>query len=413
MVLSLAQTIETGTCSKGSLEVVQDCTCLLHFEASTNLLRCTYRGRVQIQCLTYCLSHRFQSQLLSLSFLYSKWPNMVNTTLIVALAFGAVFGAVLIWLTLFYIQRYIQQGCLELSHWFHLVAPWQLEAQTCWDEGNRSWDGHAMPRSRSSRRAKSRGRREYAKSWRRYQDQHRESFRIKDTEAKWPGHRGGKKARPMLPMSEPVQNQWPTQQFYPSLGWHGQAPEPMRIATHQPVVYPQMAEDAAHLPPSFATPAMTPQQLPRPQKTTVMPEANYRSPRYQQPFIETSAEKTKNSQPEKPPVKPKRFDRSERQVNEVDYIHICDEYPRIVQEGLKKVATATSSSSSCSSDTSDTTQEVPRAAIPRATRRFADTVPYHLLGNPQISTRAWDAPTSFPRQWMGHSVGGRTANAQA
>ena len=119
-----------------------------------------------------------------------------------------------------------------------------------------------------------------------------------------------------------------------------------------------------------------------------------------------SSDIPKASQPRTPPVKPKSAARRARRVERVDFIHICDEYPPIVLEALKKAAPqSSSSSSSSSSDTSGTTQEVPRVSIPRATPGFADTLPFEFPQYPHTATRAWNTPRSYPRQWNRDTMG--------
>ncbi|KAH7374329.1 hypothetical protein BKA66DRAFT_422597 [Pyrenochaeta sp. MPI-SDFR-AT-0127] len=304
---------------------------------------------------------------------------------------AAASGATLIWLALFCVHRYIHLSCLELDRWFDLIASRQPEANTCYYDRDIGWDGHTKLRSRSSKRERGGGRSEHAKFRKRYPAQDIESLQSKDAEAKWLGQRGGKKAKLILPTSVPVQGQWQEQQIYPSLGWQGYALGCGEVVNPQPILYPKTT--------TF------------PQMAMAMPEPAHQRSRYHEPYAETCSDTSKDNRPMKPAAKSEhRFPR-ERRVNEVDYIHICDEYPSIVKEGLKKSASATLSSSSCSTDASGSTLEMPRATIPQATRRFADTVPFQLPDYPHLVSRARYAPTSYPRQWMGRGTGGRAANA--
>jgi hypothetical protein len=126
-----------------------------------------------------------------------------------------------------------------------------------------------------------------------------------------------------------------------------------------------------------------------------------------------SSDTPKGSQRRTPLAKPKSPVKHARR-EKVDFIHICDEYPPIVLEALRKAAPSSpSSSSASSSDTSGTTQEVPRASIPRATPGFADTLPFKFPQYPHAATRAWNTPRSYPRQWNRETMGGDGPGAQA
>lgn len=331
----------------------------------------------------YC----FNSTVLDLSM-------MPSTNLTIALVFAAVFGTALIWLILYYSYRYIHQRCLDLDHWFHLATLRQPEPQACCYEKNKERGSHSKSRSRS-RKDRHRGRSQYEKHRKRYESRNGESHRAN---IEWPGQKDVRRARPMLPTSEPVPNQWPEQQFYPSFGWPGQAPGGAQMAYPPPMLYPQIpGQGGAHMPP-FAMPAAVPLQSFSP-KATAMPEPAHYQHQYQQPYAETCSDALKEGQPEKPPARRKPPRKRRPTVDEVDYIHICDEYPPMVLDALNKAEERPPSSSSGSSDTSDTTQEVPRASIPQGIPHVSDHAPFQFPQYPTLATRAWNVPTSYPRQW--------------
>ncbi|KAF1847464.1 uncharacterized protein K460DRAFT_58686 [Cucurbitaria berberidis CBS 394.84] len=328
---------------------------------------------------------------------------MPSTNLIIALILAAIFGAALVWLTLYYVHRYVHRRCLELDHWFHLSALRQPEPQTCCYDQEHGRRSHSKSRLRSARIDKRRGRSQYERSRKRYESREREHAQGREVHTEWPGQQNVTRARPMLPMSEPVQNQWQEQQFYPPFGWHGQTPGGFQMAYPQPMLHQQVRGQP------FAMPVAVPQQ-PFSPKPTAMPESTQFQRQYQQPCTETCSDTVKDSHSEKPPARPKPPPRYRCSVNEVDYIHICDEYPQIVLEALNKAEAPPSSSSS--SATSSTTQEVPRPSIPRAAPRAADNAVFEFPQYPHLATRAWNAPTSYPRQWMDHRAGGDMGNVR-
>ena len=398
--------------SNGWVAVAQRCVCLLHPQSSTNSPTLQYTTRhlnaepdPSISCLLL-FSTVLQSYPFSLSFLsLIELGGMPSTNLVIALVFAAIFGTALIWLTLYYVHRYIHQQCLELNHWFHFTALREPERQPCCYDKEQGRSIRSKSRSRSARREKSRGRSQYAKARKRHEERSGERPQVRDVNMEWLGQRHKERARPLLPTSEFMQNQQHEQQFYPPSGWHGKALDGAHMA------YPQMAGQGAQVLP-FAVPAAVPQQS-FPPKATAMPEATHYQRRYQQPCTETSSDTLKDSQPEKPPATPKSPLRHRPIVNEVDYIHVCDEYPPIVIEALKKAEEPFMSSSSSSSDTSATTQEVPRASIPRGTRRFADKPPLQFPQYSHIAARPWDVPTSYPRQWIDSRTDGWRGKAKS
>ncbi|KAF1831460.1 hypothetical protein BDW02DRAFT_54997 [Decorospora gaudefroyi] len=342
---------------------------------------------------------------------------MANTNLIIALVFAAVFGAALIWLTLWYIHRWIHQRCFDLEHWFHILIPRRSrQPQRVYVERVEQGED-SKHRSRSAKRE--RGYSEHARSRKRHESHDREA------NTGWPRQRDVERARPA--MNAPVQQQQPYgQPYYPSIGWQnptqgaGQMAYPQQALQSQ-VPMPWPAQGAAGMSP-FVMPMVAPQQ-PLPQMTAQIPEPvqyppQYQArpqPQYQKPYAETmTSDAPKASQRDSSSFKARPPAKRMRPVEQVNYIHICDEYPPFVQEALKKAAPPSpSSSSSSSSDSSGTTQEVPRASIPRAKPGFADTLPFQFPQYPQMATRAWNAPRSYPRQWTGDGMGGGGPDVKA
>ncbi|CAN9292496.1 unnamed protein product [Alternaria alternata] len=310
---------------------------------------------------------------------------MAATNLIIALVFAGVFGAALIYVALWFIHRYIHQSCCEIEHWCHTLFSSQARPPPCVHIGKGEQREPPRHQSRSTKRERERP--EGSQTRKYYEHRDEESHAARNANAGW--------ARPMLQFNsstQPQQQQSYGQLYYPSLEqkqWPSanQVDYPSRIQQQIPV--PWQTQGVAHMPP-FAMPTAVPQQL-FPQMTARMPEPQHptqyppqcqprEQPNYRQTYTETmSSDIPKASQPRTPPVKPKSAARRARRVERVDFIHICDEYPPIVLEALKKAAPqSSSSSSSSSSDTSGTTQEVPRVSIPRATPGFADTLPFEF-----------------------------------
>jgi hypothetical protein len=235
-----------------------------------------------------------------------------------------------------------------------------------------------------------------------------------------------KRVNPMMQMNVPIQpyqqpyGQSFGQPYYPPIGWQDPAQGAGQMLYPQPPMQPQMpspwqAQGAAQMSP-FTMPAVMPRQ-PLPQMPTRMPEPVQYQPRhhardrpqYRHAHTEMRSDTTKTSQQSSLPVKKKYPTKRARKVEEVDYIHICDEYPPIVLDTLGKEAPLSPSSSSSSSESSGTTQEVPRASIPTAKPGFAD-LPFQFPQYPHLATRAWDDPRLYSRQWMGGNK--RDANAR-
>lgn len=339
-------------------------------------------------------------------------PVMAATNLIIALVFAGVFGAALIYVALWFIHRYIHQSCCEIEHWCHTLFSSQARPPPCVHIGKGEQREPPRHQSRSTKRERERP--EGSQTRKYYEHRDGESHAARNPNAGW--------ARPMLQFNsstQPQQQQSYGQLYYPSLEqkqWPSanQVDYPSRIQQQIPV--PWQTQGVAHMPP-FAMPTAVPQQL-FPQMTARMPEPQHptqyppqcqprEQPNYRQTYTETmSSDIPKASQPRTPPVKPKSAARRARRVERVDFIHICDEYPPIVLEALKKAAPqSSSSSSSSSSDTSGTTQEVPRVSISRATPGFADTLPFEFPQYPHTATRAWNTPRSYPRQWNRDTMG--------
>jgi hypothetical protein len=335
---------------------------------------------------------------------------MATTNLIIALVFAGVFGTALIYLALWYIHRYIHQRCLDLEHWFHILLPRHSRPPpTVYVEKGEHRE-RSKHRSRSSKRERGRSARAHSR---------KHESRDRDLNADWPRQRDVERARPSMPMGAPMQPQHPyAQPYYPPLAWHDQTQGAAQPQYPQPMMQPHMpmpwqTQGAPQMSP-LAMPARMPQQ-PYPQMAARMPEpAYYQSqyqprdpPRYQQPYTETlSSDAPKISRQEGPSAKPKSPAKRPRRVAKVDYKIYCNAYPNIVLEGLEKAAPPPSSSSSSLSSSRCTTEEVPRASVPRATPGYTDNLSFQCPQYAQTGPQAWNVPRSHPRQWMDNAMGG-------
>ncbi|KNG48241.1 hypothetical protein DDE82_005432 [Stemphylium lycopersici] len=226
-----------------------------------------------------------------------------------------------------------------------------------------------------------------------------------------------------MPLHTPVQAQQETygRQCYPSLGWQEQA---QGLQQQQQVPMSYQAQGAVRMPPLAMPAVVHPQplrhaktQMPEPEHAHYLPQHSpQRKTQSRRPYAETlHSDVPKSDHQEGSPVEAESSTKRERRVDRVNYIHICDEYPPIVLEALKRAALPSplsSSSSSNSSDTSTSTQEVPRTTIPCATPGFAETLPFQCPQYPHVATRAWKTPRSYPRQWMGDNPEGDGLDAK-
>ena len=302
---------------------------------------------------------------------------MTNASLIIALVFATLFGCVAVWLVLYFTHRYIHERCLEFALWFHrITAP-----TTCCQHEEVHIE--LKERSRGARDDKTRGRSGRNK----YRERDIEDNRFEDVGAGWPRNAPMGRSIPRLQMGAFPPGQQYGQQTYLPRGWQGQVAPMVQMAYPQAAMFPQMPlqQGNAMMPP-VAMPSRTPQVVFAQTPAAIPTPTHHRRPP-QQPYAETSSDASKatprHQQSEKPKPRPKRASH----VNEVDYIHICDEYPPIVLEAMKKAAPPPSSVSSSSSASSDTTQEVPRVSIPRARPRFADPVSFEIPEYPQLGGR--------------------------
>jgi len=363
---------------------------------------------------------------------------MATTNLIIALVFAGIFGTALVYLGLWYVHCYIHQRCYELEHCFHFLFPSRTRPPpVIYVEKveQRELERYREPskhRSRSAKRERERGRSERSQTRKYYEGRDVESQRVGygNGNGNWAGQRDGERARPMMQIVGPQQQQPYGQSYYPPGDWQEECPG-VNFVCHHPGITQRMPvswqnQVAAQMP-SFAMPTGVPQQ-PFQQTAATMPEPIQYPPQYQprdryphrQPYAETmSTDVPKTNHRRTPPVKPKSPAKRPRRHEKVDFIHICDEYPPIVLEALKEAAPkkaappSSSSSSSCSSDPSGATQEVPRESIPRATPGFADTLPFEYPPHPYSATRAWNTPRSYPRQWMRDTTGADGLDNQA
>lgn len=290
---------------------------------------------------------------------------MASTGLIVATVFAAIFGGALIWLFLYYMHRYIHQRCLELDHWFHTFIPRQHELPVHRDDKEQS-RGRSKPRSRSSRRGERRERKEQDRRRRERESEERADSTKENRAWERSWQRGEDGGTPVLQTSEPIQNPWANYQQHASLGWQAQ-PNNIQLPYQPPIVQVQNKY------PRLPQPAMMYQQQSQ-HRAPVMPEPPYR----QYPKLRS---KTKGSVSTMKSITERSEERPQAvaarpEMREVDYIHICDEYPPIVQGALRKtVRRPPPSSSSSSSGDSEATQEVPRASIPRGKPHYRDVSP--------------------------------------
>ena len=310
---------------------------------------------------------------------------MRNANLIIALAFAGILGAALVYLILWYIHRYIHQRCLDLEHWFHVLSP--HTSKTCVEKAETPETSKQRSRSRRKERGRSESRRNY--DWK--------------GNAEWSRHGDVERMRPITQLDAPQQLYRPS--YYPVLGRQDQTQGTNLMMYGMAQVAP-IAMSVAISQQSF--PPMT-TGIPEPVQYQSQYQARDRT-QHRQAYPETaSVHLPKTGQNKSPSVKHK-LSKKARAVVKVDYIHICDEYPPIVQEALNKAApppssSSSSSASSCSSETSGTTQEVRRASIPGATPAFTSMPPFQFPQYPQMTRRAWNAPRSYPRQWMGDAMG--------
>jgi hypothetical protein len=338
----------------------------------------------------------------------------------------------LIYVALWFIHRYINQRCYEFEHWFHFLFPSQSRPPQCMYVEKAKQREPSKHRSRYTKREWGRSERSQTRKY--YEDRHGESQGARDANADWSRPRDVERARPAIQLDtlmQPQQQQAYGRSYHPSLGWQEQWPGANQVERahylpmQQHIPMPWQAQGAAQTPP-FAIPTAVPQH-PFPQMAARMPEPLQYSPQYptqyqprgrshyQQPYTETiSSDTPKANRRRTPPVKPRSPAKRVHRAEKVDFIHMCDEYPPIVLEALKKATPrSSSSSSSSSSDTSGTTLEVPRESIPRATPGFAGTVPFEFPQYPHTATRAWNGPRSYPLQWNCDTMGVDGPDAQA
>jgi hypothetical protein len=350
---------------------------------------------------------------------------MAATNLIIALVFAGIFGAALIYVALWFIHRYIHQRCYEFEHWFHFLFPGQSRPPRCVYIEKAEEREPSNHRLRSAKREQGRSGRSQTRKY--HEDRDRESNRARDAYVDPSRPRDVERARLMIQFNTPTQPQQQQpygQSYYPSLGqeqWPGTNQVGCSPQIQQQIPMPWQAQGVAHMPP-FAMPTAVPQQ-PFPQMAARMPKPLQYRPQYQtreqphfrQPYTGTiNSDVPKANQRRTPPTKSKSPGRRARRVEKVDFIHICDEYPPIVLEALKKATPQSSSSSSSSSSAaSSTTQEVPRVPIPQAAPGFADTLPFEFPRYPHTAMRVWNTPRSYPRQWNRDPVGVDGPDTQA
>ncbi|KAH7067801.1 hypothetical protein FB567DRAFT_615880 [Paraphoma chrysanthemicola] len=336
---------------------------------------------------------------------------MPTPGLIAALSLAAVFGTALVWLAFYYVYQYIHLRCLELDHWSHIITPpaWRRECRHCEGTG-RVVKVEVGERHHGKKRGRSRK-------------------RVDDgEEGNGGGMRGGdggreeigmQKTRRALPTTGYSQGRDGQEQYNPWHGYQGNGqavpqmgaayPPPTGYPSPYPQTYQQAYPQAAQVTSPFVMPAVhqrQPQQAPA--LATEYPAAESVSSRpYAKHTRKTSTARSMQSQPVST-AKPRPTRRRETREHKVDYIHIVDKYPSIVQKSLKREHSISPLPSASSSSSSDSAEEVPRTSIPEAKPRLE--MPFQA---PQFPPWGMSAPTNFPLQWSDEGkVGGRNGNAR-
>ncbi|OAK97235.1 hypothetical protein IQ06DRAFT_42083 [Phaeosphaeriaceae sp. SRC1lsM3a] len=328
---------------------------------------------------------------------------MPSTNLIVALVFAALFGAGLVFLSLYIIYSYVRKRCLELDHWFHLLTPKQLRSPCRHCEGT-GRDVREKSRSRSSqRKSRSRSRVERGRS---QQERVGKSFgqSMNVAEMEWNAIspkgqlRGGGQGqlspyRQALPAAPAMQSTGITEHYN---AWQWSSPRQYTKAATYPQPYPQ-AFQLPHMKggpqmESYAPPAPSPLHpaIPVPSSALSMPP--YQKPPRKAP-MERSEAKSRS--------KPRQAPNDSNRVRTTNYIHIVDEYPPLVKEAIRKAAMPPAPapsmlSSSISNASTESIEELPRVSIPQAIPRPTDASPFAFPQYPHLATRAWNAPTAYP-----------------
>lgn len=294
---------------------------------------------------------------------------MTNTKLIIAIVFASLFGFFTICFVIWCVGCYMHRHCLDPGQYFYTwsLQPVQPPAVVC-VERNCSRDEKSV-----------RGRRpERLRIQRDHEHRDCEEGRIRC---------GNGDTRPMVQHPIQAYHEPRGQPYHPSLkrkDWL-QNMQPMmqqQIPTHW------QAQGALRASPSVVYPEM-PQQLSR-QMIPGKSKFDQDLPRYQpqgmsqyrQPCEESvSSEASGACEQKNLSMRGQSSVEHASRTRRVDYVHICDEYPPIVLEALKKVTPASpTASSSSSSNGSGTTQEIPRTSIGCATPDYVT-----------------NSPTQFPR----------------
>ncbi|KAF2677886.1 hypothetical protein K458DRAFT_436279 [Lentithecium fluviatile CBS 122367] len=321
---------------------------------------------------------------------------MPNKNLIIAIVFAALFGAAILWLAIYHLHRFLHRKCHELGHWFHILLSHAHHAPEPEDYGHER-AGHTLSSSaKSPSRRRSRGDTTSSKTRRRRRSPRGSPRGSPREEMRQRGEAWGvemEEQRPTLTRGfpgaeyQPERCEWEGQDELvsePSMSDAGplMMPEAMRAA---PLQMTPGAMRAA--PPPMAPP------LPSPLPTGIPPQLVF-EPVYEQPYVEEYEPEESQHDTETITTLPPT-----PVPGKMDFIHICDEYPPMVLEALRQQETPANSSSESvpSSDSFGSTQQIPRACIPRASPRAA----FQFSQYPYLQTRLCNtAPTSYPRQWM-------------
>lgn len=303
------------------------------------------------------------NRLLSASSLLSP---MADAKFVVALVFAGCFGALILYLGLYYLYCCIHQECLQLDHWFHILTPRYASWYDC---DHQNYIEHRS-RSRSRRRKGSCGRVE--------RRAYRSGHGVENLE--W--HLPTSLRRPTAVVTVPIIDPKYTQQYHSAVDWQHYTQSMGMYDWQRPNVLTQTPYGTAR------GSQMENVLIPLHPQGAVTPDAHCNVRQTQRPNAEGPLKASKADRSEQFHKKVKSLPKRSRFVNKVDYIHICNEYPPIVLETLKnKAQPKPASSSKSSSDyASDATEEIPRTSAPGPSSSFLEIIPSHCSSYPRFPT---------------------------
>jgi hypothetical protein len=296
---------------------------------------------------------------------------MPSTSLIIALVFAALVGIALLWLLFHYTHRYMHL-CLELSHWLHLFT--RSACPHCSGTGVEIKTREKGPRRsrRGSRRREGRAR----------------ALSMVEAGTEWNAIAPRQPERVQRPQrtllaAPSVQDQ---DAFGPWQGWQ-QSAEYQTYA--QPVAYQQDPQTVNPQPFVQGVRLTSPFHMPAARhggESVQSAPVRLRPPR---------STPTERSEPQ-----PQRTRKKEPRVRRVDLIHIIDEYPDCIKEGIKRARERLISPSGSSKSKESADAEILRTSIPVGSQRHANPV-YHQPQYPQAATQA---PAAYEQQQYPLSV---------